>query len=160
MIILDWPKRKKRRSQLQTNHEQSIWIWFIGMIVRLCVVVDVCRSSSWANFDPLLRFHPLVGRRMITMARCAVVAVHALALRPAFYSCSEALAVVFAAWGFLACAPFGGDERRNSQEMAWVAVVCHLLRVIDGVAVFGVILAACADAISVAEATLSEAFAV
>ena len=130
------------------------------MCVWLGVVINVCRSSSRANLDPILHFHPLEGRRMVPMAGVAVVAVDALALRAAFYARSEALTVIFAAWWFFTGASFGGDEGRHSHEMPWISVVCHLLGVVYGVAVSGVVLASCADAIFVAESALREAFAV
>lgn len=94
------------------------------------------------------------------MARRAVMAVHAFALFSAFHACPVALAIIFAARTLLASASACRNESRYSPKMAWIAIVGHLLGMVDLMAVSWMILAASADAVAVAESSLCKALAI
>lgn len=79
--------------------------------------------------------------------RIAIMAVVAFTLCSTLYSSPEALTVILAAGGFLACAPSGRYKRWNTLEVARITVVCYLLGMEDIGLVAWVVLAARADAV-------------
>jgi hypothetical protein len=126
-----------------------------------CDCSSVCRSGEGADLNGVLHVHPAAALEGgVALVAVAVLAVQALAVLPALHSSAVALAVVLAAGGFLAGAPAGGHVGGHAVEVSGVAVVGHLLRVEDELAVAGVVVAAGADAVAVADSPLREALAV
>ena len=90
----------------------------------------------------------------------AILAGKTLALLTALYSRSEALTVILTASRLLASALAFRNESRHSFECSGVAVIGHLLRLVDVKVMAGGVTAASAFAALIANTSLSEALTV
>lgn len=94
------------------------------------------------------------------MAGSTIVAVNTLTLMSTFYSSSIAFTVIFTAWRFLARAFSTWNKGRDSFEVAWVSIIGYLFGMVNVVLICRMILAWCANAITIADSPLGETFAI